>query len=227
MGRDFGLFGEYGSNNDRSPVPLWMTRDDGRSWHIEKYLNSIRHVHGVYGDPFSSSVWLTTGDKDGECHLIEFRNGETGKFIFHGNGTQLCRPVGLYFSKTFLSWGMDSEISKCQIVTLDRVTGELGRHSFLPGPCWYIKKFLDNSCVFQTSVEVGIGSTSNHSHIFFSQDGVTLYDVAKFKKDFWPKKLFKFGVIGFASGDQTKSDFVIFGEALKGIDGSIYRCRIS
>ena len=45
-------FGEYWANEKRHPVPIWSSKDDGRTWNIvhELTASKIRHVHGIYND---------------------------------------------------------------------------------------------------------------------------------------------------------------------------------
>ena len=51
-------------------------------------------------------------------------------------------------------------------------------------------------------------------------------EVYRFKKDFLPMPFFKFGVIAFADGKQSKDDFVLFGEALSFLDGVAIKASI-
>ena len=39
-------------------------------------------------------------------------------------------------------------------------------------------------------------------------------------------RYFKFGVVAFADGPQNSDDFVLFGEALQGMDGRVIRASI-
>lgn len=78
----------------------------------------------------------------------------------------------------------------------------------------------------QTSVEIGDEVKSKDSIIFYSNNLVDWEEVYRFKKDFLPMPFFKFGVIAFADGKQSKDDFVLFGEALSFLDGVAIKASI-
>jgi hypothetical protein len=217
------FFGEYGANPDRVSVPIWKSADDGRSWNIvyEFPAGSIRHIHGVFVDPYSDSFWITTGDFRGECFVFEVRDHDFGEIIRHGDGTQRWRPVGMFFEPDRLIWAMDSQLETSHLQIFDRANGSLTQGRAFPGPVWYSKRFTDGSAALQTTVEVGDGVKSSDSHIFYSRNLITWDEVARFRKDRLPVRYFKFGVIGFAEGPQSPDDFPIFGEALQGLDGQV------
>jgi hypothetical protein len=59
-----------------------------------------------------------------------------------------------------------------------------------------------------------------------SRDLETWTDLQCFEHDGFPKKLFKFGVIGFADGEQPSDGFYLFAEAIRGLDGKTVLCAI-
>ena len=213
-------FGEYGSNPVRDAVPVWRSTDDGRSWQVvyEFPAKSIRHVHGVYHDPFTDRLWLPTGDRAGECYVAS-ANADFSDVVTHGDGTQVWRPVSMFFEADRIVWPMDSELQTSHLQVFDRASGRLTEHRAFPGPVWYGKRFTDGLAILQTTVEIGAGVQSDCSHLFVSENLTDWHEVAKFKKDLWPVRHFKAGVIAFADGSQASDDFVLFGEALAGLDG--------
>lgn len=58
------FFGEYGPNKYKTKVPVWASFNDGRSWKIIYNFpcKLIKHIHGIYNDPFENNLWITTGD---------------------------------------------------------------------------------------------------------------------------------------------------------------------
>lgn len=220
-------FGEYGANPRRQSVPVWRSTDDGRSWGIvyEFPAGSIRHVHGVYADPFTDRLWLATGDRDGECFLVsadrEFRNVE-----YFGDGSQTWRLVSLIFEPEKILWGMDSQRATVKLQEFDRATGALQSIRGFPGPVWYAKSLLDGWTVLQTTVEPG-PKVSDHAHLFISRDCRRWTEVARFRKDCWKMPYFKFGALAFADGPQTSMEFAMFGEGLVGADGRCLVARLS
>lgn len=223
------LFGEYGANPDRHAVPVWRSTDDGRSWEIifEFPAGSIKHIHGVYSDPYSDSVWIPTGDFSGECYVFECRDHEFRDIVKHGDGEQRWRPVSMFFDLNRIVWAMDSQLQPSCLQVFDRATADLSELRSFEGPVWYSKRFSDGSAVLQTTVEVGDGVKSDFAHVHFSKDLINWQEVARYRKDHWPMRYFKFGVIAFADGPQTRDDFVMFGEALRGLDGQACYARIN
>lgn len=221
-------FGEYGSNPTRAKVPVWGSVDDGRSWFLayEFPEQSIRHIHGIYADPYSTSLWVPTGDFKGECYLCEVPNGNWSKLVCHGDGMQQWRSVSLLFEPDKIVWGMDSQLEISCAVVFDRKTKQITIAQSFPGPVWYKKRFLDGSAILQTSVEIGPGSLSDDVQIFYSDNLSEWSPIGQFKKDSLPKQYFKFGVVAFADGKQNSDDFVLFGEAIKGLDGKIAKAHI-
>jgi hypothetical protein len=223
------FFGEYGPNNIREKVPVWCSYNDGRSWKIIYNFprNSIKHVHGIYNDPFENSLWITAGDNDNECFIYKVPNKNFKKIIKYGDGSQEWRAVSLLFKKKYVIWGMDSPLQTSFLKIFNKKTKELRTGRSFPGPVWYSKTFADHSAVLQTSVEIGCGVKSTYSCLFYSKDLVHWYQIYKFKKDIYPKKLFKFGVIAFSEGKQNSKDFLFSAEGLKKIDGKVFLGKIN
>ena len=95
-----------------------------------------------------------------------------------------------------------------------------------PGPVWYIKQLEDGYYLAATAQEIGPGVHDRYAHLMVSRDLENWEDVYQFKHDGLPKRVFKFGVIGFADGVQTSRGFYIFAEAIKGLDGKTALCEI-
>tara|TARA_B100000035_G_scaffold301541_1_gene298244 strand:- start:4649 stop:5677 length:1029 start_codon:yes stop_codon:yes gene_type:complete len=220
------VFGEYGRNPSGEDVPLWVSRDDGKSFEVLNKIKDIKHIHGAYKDPYTNSIWVTTGDHDGECFLIEFLNEDFLNPKFYGDGSQQWRTVSLMFRKDKIFWIMDSPNAVPKLQILDRSTLRISQGMSFDAPVWYTKRLSDNSYLAQTSIEPGNAVKSKHSKIFYSSDLINWHQIASFKKDLLPKILFKFGVVFFSEGHQTKDDFIISGEALLGLDGRSWNCSI-
>lgn len=215
------FFGEYGANTERKNVPIYGSYDDGRNWN-EVYSfpnNYIKHIHGIYFDKFSNSLFIATGDFEKECFIAKVPNGDFSSLEIIGDGSQNYRCVSIFFKEDKIIWGMDSPLEKSYLQILDRKTNKLTRGISFPGPVWYSKNFQDGSGIIQTSVEIGPSVQDNYSYIYFSRDLLEWKKLAKFKKDFYPMNLFKFGVLGFSEGNQLPTKFPIHCEALKNVDG--------
>lgn len=221
-------FGEYGHNPNREPVPIWTSNDDGRSFSIAKELveQKIKHIHGIYADKFSESLWIVTGDFDGECYVIESDDSSFMSLNWYGDGSQKWRPVSLFFQPHQIIWVMDSPIQKAYLQIFDRERKTIKQGQYFPGPVWYSKEFKEGDAVLQTTVEIGNEVKTRFSKVFYSKNLIDWEEVYSFKKDILPMPYFKFGVVAFADGIQSKEDFVLFGEALKNMDGRSARASL-
>lgn len=89
---------------DDTDARIMVSDDHGQSW--AKYLSTptVRHFHGVFVDPYTDTLWATTGDADAESAVGRLFDGE-----FHpvGGGSQQWRCVGLAFTPDAILWGMD------------------------------------------------------------------------------------------------------------------------
>jgi hypothetical protein len=222
------FFGEYGHNASRDSVPIWKSCDDGRSFSIVKELHEhqIKHIHGVYVDKFSDSLWIVTGDFDGECFLIESDDENFFNLTWYGDGTQQWRPVSLFFTPEKILWAMDSPIHQAYLQSFDRATKLITQGQYFPGPVWYSKQFDSGDAVLQTSVEPGKEVKTNDAILYHSHNLIEWTEVIRFKKDILPMMFFKFGVISFAEGAQSSKDFILFGEGLVDLEGTTIRASI-
>ena len=221
------FFGEYGNNGERASVPVYRSSDQGKTWQLiyEFSAGSIKHVHGCYWDPHAKRVWVCTGDFAGE-NIILSADEDFNDVVQYGDGSQSWRTCYPLFFPDHVIWPMDSQLETSFLCKMDRASGELTRHQSFPGPVWYAKDLDDGWYVLATANEIGEGVKDDSCHIFVSQDALNWQEVLSIPHDGWPKRYFKFGVIGFADGHQSSSDFFLFAEAVKGMDGRSYRCRL-
>jgi hypothetical protein len=221
------IFGEYGANKNRSAVPVYKSSDGGLTWkNIFTFKpGSIKHVHGCYWDPYEEKIWTITGDFNGECYmLVADSNFESLECL--GDGTQVWRACNVFFKCDKVVWLMDSQLEDCHVVSMDRATRSIEKLQALPGPVWYIKSLSDNYFLAATANEKGPGVKDDCAHFMVSKDGIEWESIKKFRKDKWPKRYFKNGVIGFADGRQSSDYFFIFGEALHELEGKVFECTL-
>lgn len=221
------LFGEYGANAERRPIPIYASDDDGESWHIAYQIpaGKAKHVHGVYADKHSDKIWVFTGDADDESWVIE-ASEDFSEVRYLGDGSQIYRACSVFFTPDKVVWAMDSPLQPSRTVHLDRRTGSVELHGAFPGPIWYGLEVPASGYLLASTVEPGDSVTDDEAGIYFSENLVSWSRMAAFTKDRWPMGLFKFGVIGFSRGERSDGSFFVFGEALKGLDGRSLRCKI-
>ena len=220
-------FGEYGNNPSRSEVPIYRSLDGGKNWETIFTFpkGRTKHVHGCYQDPFEKRIWVLTGDFENECHILcADRNFKDVEWI--GNGQQEYRACNVFFEKDAVHWIMDSQLQDSYHIKLDRKTRAIEKKQLFPGPVWYIKALTDGYYLAATAQEIGPGVKDRQAHLMVSKDLESWEDLQQFQHDGFPKKLFKFGVIGFADGPQTSRSFYLFAEAIKGLEGKTALCEI-
>lgn len=224
------LLGEYFSNSDRRPVRVYASGPGAREWDVlfEFAAGDTYHIHGVATDPFDESVWVYTGDLDGECRLL--RSADNFRTLDEfGDGSQSWRAASLLFTEDSIVWGMDSPVSACRVMRLDRKTGQLEARQEMPGPVWHSKQLADGQYLMQSSVEQHgqAGVQSRSATLFVSSDLDQWEPVVSFRKDRLSHRYFRHGVLAFSNGHQTSDRFAISGQALRGFDGEARVAGIS
>lgn len=222
--------GEYFLNPQRGPVRIWRLDPDLESWEAayEFPAGSVRHVHGVYRDPFDpQALWVTTGDAQGECYLYRTTDRFRSLDRF-GDGGQLWRAVRLFFTSEHIAWLTDSQTEQNFACRIRRGDGTLEVGQPIEAPTWYGTQSTDGLFVAFTTVEAGPAVQSMESLVLVSQDAFHWQTAHAFRKDFWrPMRVFKNGVISCPSGEMDSTDLYLSGEGLLGLDGVCVRARIA
>jgi len=222
--------GEYLLNNRRkSPVNLFKSIDDGRSWEIIHSFTNIRHIHCVQYDPFSKRSWLGTGDEDQESS-ISFSEDEGKTWTQIGSGDQMFRAVSLLFTEDHVYWGSDTQTIQNYLYRYVRKSGEIERIVAVDGPVFYSTILANGIKLFATTAEgidtVGKSAEWNRkeAHIWASKDGTQWEDIESWEKDFLPYIL-GYGRVLFACGNYGDNLYLTT-EALKNVDGMLIHCKI-
>ena len=214
------IFGEYGSNKMRYPVPIYKSDDLCESWEEINLFkqNEIKHIHNLSYDKFSNSIWITTGDLDGECKIIQCDLSLNIREV-HGDGSQIWRSCSLIYDENNIYWLMDSPNQTSFFIKMDRNTGSIEKLQELDGPVWYTKELLNGYFLAGVSVEPGNAVKTNSAQLLYTNDLKKWHLIKSFDKDKLSMKFFKFGVISFSDGLQNIEDFYISCEALRHVDG--------
>jgi hypothetical protein len=221
--------GEYFMNPERGAVRIWRVAAALDAWEIayEFPAGSIRHVHGVYRDPYDEEgLWVAVGDFRGECFIL--RTKDAFKTLErYGDGEQIWRAVKLFFTEDHVCWLTDSNLELNHACRMQRRTGKLEIGMDIANSGWYGTTTREGLHVAFTTVEKGPGITSRFSEILVSRDAFHWESIYAFKKDWYrPVQLFKYGVVNCPSGLMSQHDLYISGEGLVGLDGSSMRIDI-
>ena len=220
-------FGEYGNNSSRLSVPIYRSIDGGQNWETIFMFppGCIKHVHGCYYDPFEDKIWTFTGDFENECHVL-CADRNFNKIEWIGDGSQVYRTCNAFFEQNSVHWIMDSQLQISYHIELNRKTRQIKQKQFFPGPVWYIKRLSDGYYLAATAQEIGLGVQDQYAHLMVSEDLDKWIDIYQFQHDGFPKKYFKFGVIGFPDGIMDSRSFYFFAEAIEQYDGKTVLCEI-
>lgn len=225
----FTYFGEYFMNPAREPVRIWRVSPGLEV--VEKAYEfasrSIRHVHGIYRDPFHpQALWVTVGDYENECYI--YRSDDGFRTIERlGDGSQTWRVVNLFFTRDHVCWLTDSNLVPNHACRMSRSEGKLEVGHGIDCSAWYGTTTVEGLHLSFTTVERGPAIKRRESAILVSEDAFRWTEVKSFRKDPWrPLRLFKYGVISCPSGEMSCSNLYISGEGLVGFDGSSLRVAI-
>jgi hypothetical protein len=221
-------FGEYFMNPERKPVRIWRVKNDLNSWQLAANLEGIRHVHGVYPDPYVQNVfWVTVGDFSGECYFLRTSDGFKS-FKRFGDGSQVWRAVRLFFTEQSICWLTDSHIEQNTACRMDRGNGELEIGQNIDASSWYGCRTKEGQYLAFTTIERGSAIQTDMSSVMVSRDAFHWKKVFEFKKDPWkPLQLFKYGVISCPSGEMSNESIYMSGEGLVGLDGVSIMARVT
>jgi hypothetical protein len=75
------LLVEYQSfTGDGTPITLFASDDDGRTWTTRNVLTGHRHGHGLKADPATGALWIFMGDRTGGT-LLSYDGGRTTTLV--------------------------------------------------------------------------------------------------------------------------------------------------
>lgn len=161
-------------------------------------MNGVRHVHGIFVDPYSSNLWVTTGDENDESAIWRSTDGfRTVERII--SGSQQTRVVGLLFTKDHIYFGSDSERESNYLWRLERNTLKTEMLCYVDGSVLGAGYACGGMC-FSTAVEPSNANSSKSAALWWSRDGEQWTRLRSFKKDVWPMRLFQYGQIMIPAG---------------------------
>ncbi|MEX2353284.1 MAG: hypothetical protein WD709_03780, partial [Gammaproteobacteria bacterium] len=193
------IYGVYKWTEKREPVRIWAYHLADRIWKPLYTFKGVRHIHGVYSDPYQPHLWVTTGDLDEESMIFCFERGQASPVRVAG-GSQQTRTVELLFTEDALFYATDAPDETNFIYRLDRDT-----HAFEPvqqvgGPVYWGWQ-AGSTLFFSTVAEPSKVNRSDAVELWGSVDeGRTWRCLAELEKDFGHMYLFQYGKLKFPSG---------------------------
>lgn len=191
-------YGEYHSNKNRQPVSVWFS-ENGYDWKSVISLNGVRHIHGVYRDPFTKEYWITTGDTNDESAI--WNVGSCFKYAEPIlSGSQQARAVGLLFEKEYIYFGTDTPLEQSCIYRMGKNGKSLQELAKVDGPVGYAKK-IGKWMFFSTFSEPSKVYDGKYCSLWVGSDCCAFKKILSIKKDGHNRTAFGFGRLTFAHGD--------------------------
>ena len=188
----------------------------------------IRHIHGVYKDPYSNFFYILTGDKNHECAIYYTKN-YFKDILCLGHGDETWRAVSLVFTKEKIYYAMDAEFIKNQLFSINKKNFERKSLGDLSGPVYYSTIFRKNPLFIITS-EMCPSQTDDYCKvIILVNEKIKL--IKSFKKDFsnfsFLKKIFaRLFLPGlFHLYNDNNNNIYFSGYSLNDADGEVFKLK--
>jgi hypothetical protein len=224
--KDALYWGEYFDNPDRDAVNIYASFDKGKTWEICYTFppQTVRHIHGIFYDGYDDCYWIVTGDYEKECCIYRTTNQFKTLHIVRSGGQQ-NRCFSLQVTNNKLFYATDTPLEQNFIYAMDKNTGEVTRLQAIQSSAFYSCKVKENIFI-STAIEPSRINLTRYSNIWGTSNHQYWFELAKFKKDVWPKKYFQYGMIFFPGG-VNKTDYLFFsGLAVDEIDNCFVRMRL-
>lgn len=191
-------YGEYRANPERSPVHIWSCDLKGEDWQQICRFTQVRHIHGIFRNPYSHEFWATSGDRDEESAIWRTSDKfESLEKVIGGN--QKYRAVELLFSENGIYYGSDAPDTQNFIYYLDPDASTVQALQQVGGPVFYGQKVSD-FMFFSTVCEPSKINKTDEVELWVSVDGISWNCLLTLRKDFWPMKYFQYGQLLFPNG---------------------------
>lgn len=191
-------YGEYRGNPEGAPVHVWASSDHGATWAPVHRFTGVRHVHGVFRDPYDRALWATTGDSDGAAGI--WRTGDRFETVERvAGGSQQTRAVQLLFTRKHVYFGSDAPAAANHIYRLRRADGAIERLQAVEGPVYY-GCHAGRRLFFSTACESPTLRETCDVAVWSSVEGRRWRRIALFRKDVWPASVFQHGHVLFPMG---------------------------
>ena len=198
------LFGEYLANEERGEMRIYKYKAGADTLETVYIFppNSVKHIHGLYFDEFTKSIFCLTGDDERECRILrsfdEFQTVET-----IGQGDETWRAVSILFTEKALIYGMDAEFRTNHLYKIERETEIRKSLGEVSGTVFYSKQ-IGADLFFTTTAENAPSQTENAAALWHIGADESLKRIVSFRKDRWHPTLFQFGTIHFPGVNKSK-----------------------
>lgn len=202
-------FGEYIDNATRGTMRIYKYTSGTDALEIAYTFppNTIRHIHGIYFDIYTNSLFCLTGDVDEECCFWQSFDGfKTIRKV--GAGDETWRAVSVLFDESSFYYGMDAEYRTNHIYKVNRRTLERKSLGEVSGTVFHSIK-IGADLFFTTTAENAPSQTENVAAVWHVDADDNLQNIVEFKKDRWHPSLFMFGKIHFPFVNRLENELYL------------------
>ena len=190
---------------------------------------AVRHVHGVFHDPYRGGEWVLTGDRGEECALWFTPDGfRTLEPVVRG--VQRARAVTVLPTPKALVVPMDSPVERNWIQLLDPGSGRLEPVAELPGSSFHSGR-AGELLLVSTAVERSRVNTAQYAALFASLDGERWCEVARLERDLPLLRnappFFQWPTLALPAGTGSDEHVFATGQALRGLHGALLRFPVA
>lgn len=222
------FLGEYLDNKQRSPIRIYQYVQGSMQIEVVYTFpaNSIRHIHGIYSDPYTKDLWCVTGDYGNECRILRTPDSFRHLEII-GEGDESWRCVSLLFAENALYYATDSEFQQNRIYRIDRKTGKRDELANLDGLVYY-SYALGEDLFFGVTAELcpwqkGSAHKGRSASLWHVSEDGNIQKLIAFEKDHLSVKYFMPGTLHFPRGPGLLTTFYFHCVGLNGTDNLTYR----
>ncbi len=223
-------WGDYISKPDRDSICVYRYRpgnDFAEIIHTFK-KGEVRHIHGIYADPYTDDLWCVTGDRPHECKIIRSRDSFQS-IATVGEGDESWRTVSLLFTPDAVFFASDAEFNKNYIYRLDRRTGKRAVVAGIDGPAYY-SSALGEDLLFSVTAELCQSQKGIFARLWHVSPEGRSDLILSYPKDLISNsllvKFFLPGTINFPQGPGLKGETYLHGVGLRGIDNRTLRLKV-
>lgn len=209
-------FGEYLLNRERGPMRVYRYTPGADRVEIAHVFpaGTVRHIHGVFDDPYDGSLWALSGDVGDECRFMRTTDAfRTIEVI--GSGDETWRSVSMLFAPDAIYYAMDAEFTQNYLYRIDRKTHERTRLAAVNGPV-YQSHVSGEQYYFAVSAELCPSQQGRSAELWRLREGESGERVATLEKDAYSVRYFMTGTIDFPRGPGLPDRVLFHATALAG-----------
>lgn len=218
------FFGEYFSNPHREAVRIYGSEDGAAFAAAHTFpAGAVRHVHGIWPDPYRGGLWALTGDHDHECGLWFTDDGFRTLERVAG-GSQRARAVCVLPEEDGLVVPTDTPRERNFIQWFDPSDGSFTELAPAGGSFFHGTRG-ERVRLLSTVVERSEVNPVDEVFVYASRDGRRWREIARLGSDLLGGKRgrwFRYPQVTFAQGAGGGH---VYGGAvsLRGLDGRLMR----